>query len=72
MLVSRLLDKKPDKTETDHAALEKRVKMPAVLNGVSDMVMRIDEALIGWGISLPFGGSLIVIATKNCTGGSRS
>jgi SAM-dependent methyltransferase len=70
MLVSRLLDRKRDVTETDHAALEKRVAMPAALNRVFDLAMRIDEALIRRGVSLPFGGTLIVVAKKNGAGES--
>lgn len=65
MLASRIFDKSSSQSQSDEAALEKRVKFSNVLNGVFDLFMRIDEALIRWGISLPFGGTLVVVA-RNC------
>ena len=67
MLISRLLDKilsrkQPDKS--DDAALKQRVHFPDWLNRLFDYFMRIDELLIRWGIPLPFGGTLVVIAQK--------
>jgi SAM-dependent methyltransferase len=62
MLISRLFDKRRVQTQTDVEALEKRVKFSGVLNSVFDLFMRIDEALIRFGISLPFGGTLVVVA----------
>ena len=67
MMISRIFDKrrtqtKPDKI--DNLALKKRVKFPDFLNRIFDFFMRIDEVLIRWGISLPFGGTLIVVARK--------
>jgi hypothetical protein len=44
--------------------LEKRVKFPNALDWIFDLFMRIDEALIRLGISLPFGGTLVVVARK--------
>lgn len=64
MLISRVLDKKHDQSESAEIALEKRVKFSSVLNGIFDFFMRIDEALIRLGISLPFGGTLVVVARK--------
>ena len=40
------------------------VQLPSVLNRMFDVVMRIDEGLIRHGVSLPFGGSLVVVARK--------
>lgn len=64
MLVSRSFDKGPDQSQSDESALEKRVKFPKVLNWFFDIFMRIDEALIRMGVSLPFGGTLVIIARK--------
>jgi SAM-dependent methyltransferase len=64
MLISRMFDKGRDQSPSDELAFEKRVKFPNALNEIFDLFMRIDEALIGLGISLPFGGTLVVIARK--------
>lgn len=64
MLISRMFDKGRGHPQSADLALEKRVKFTKVLNWVFDKFMRIDEALIGWGISLPFGGTLVVIARR--------
>ncbi len=65
MLVSRLLDKRREHPDTDGQALEKRVSFPPLLNWAMDGLMRIDELLIRIGFSLPFGGTLLVVARKN-------
>jgi 2-polyprenyl-3-methyl-5-hydroxy-6-metoxy-1,4-benzoquinol methylase len=64
MLITRLFDKGCDHQQPEEAALEKRVKFSNALNWVFDLFMRIDEALISLGVSLPFGGTLVVVATK--------
>jgi 2-polyprenyl-3-methyl-5-hydroxy-6-metoxy-1,4-benzoquinol methylase len=65
MALSRLMDRKERKRmETDAAALERRVCFPPVVNALFDLVMRVDEALIRRGVSLPFGGTLVVVARK--------
>jgi 2-polyprenyl-3-methyl-5-hydroxy-6-metoxy-1,4-benzoquinol methylase len=64
MLISRMFDKGRCQTQPDRAAIEKRVKFPSALNRVFDLFMRIDEALIRLGFSLPFGGTLAVVAKK--------
>lgn len=65
MLVSRLLDKGPDRPGSSEAELEKRVKFSGALNRMFDFFMRIDEVLIRHGFSLPFGGTLLVVARKS-------
>ncbi|PJD93183.1 MAG: SAM-dependent methyltransferase [Legionella sp.] len=67
MLVSRLLDKKhvPDQ-EFSSDEFKKRVKFPKLLNWVMDKLMYIDEFFIRLGVSLPYGGSLLVVARKRC------
>ena len=65
MLISRIFDKGPAKDETSGAELEKRVKFSGMINKIFDFFMRIDEALIRIGVSLPFGGTLMVVARKS-------
>lgn len=64
MLLSRLFDKGSDQSPSDEQGLEKRVKFSGVLNAIFDFFMRIDEGLIRLGVSLPFGGTLVVVARK--------
>jgi SAM-dependent methyltransferase len=64
MLVARLFDKKRDDTDSDKDALSKRVKFSPVLNSAMNFFMRIDEFLVSRGISLPCGGTLIMVAEK--------
>ncbi len=64
MLISRLFDKGGDQLHAEKVALEKRVRFSNALNWIFDRFMRIDEALIRLGVSLPFGGTLVVVATK--------
>jgi 2-polyprenyl-3-methyl-5-hydroxy-6-metoxy-1,4-benzoquinol methylase len=64
MLLSRLFDRGDDQSPSDERALEKRVKFSGVLNTIFDFLMRIDEGLIRLGASLPFGGTLVVVARK--------
>lgn len=64
MLLSRLLDR-GGKQEQDVQAFDRRVRFPRWVNRIFDAVMRLDEAMIGWGWSLPWGGSLILIARNS-------
>jgi SAM-dependent methyltransferase len=65
MLVSRILDRSEKVDESASTAeLENRVTFSKPLNWIFDNLMKIDEALIDLGISLPFGGSLLVVAQK--------
>lgn len=65
MLISRLLDRKQSTSdEFSGIDFEKRVKLPRALNWIFNRLMYIDEYLIRWGFSLPFGGSLLVVARK--------
>jgi 2-polyprenyl-3-methyl-5-hydroxy-6-metoxy-1,4-benzoquinol methylase len=64
MVITRMLDKGREQSQPDAAALEKRVSFPKALNWILDLVMRIDEALIRLGVSLPFGGTLVVVAKQ--------
>lgn len=64
MLISRILDKSRKHVQSDEMALEKRVTFPKALNWIFDLVMRVDESLIRWGVSLPWGGTLVAVARK--------
>lgn len=65
MLLSRMFDKGGDQSQSDEQGLENRVKFSGILNRVLDLFMRIDEGLIRVGVSLPFGGTLVVVARKH-------
>ena len=65
MVVSRLFDKGGDNSHSPETELEKRVTFSGVLNYLFDSLMRIDETLIHLGISLPFGGTLLIVAEKS-------
>ena len=65
MLVSRLLDRKSKDEKSSDRGLEDRVQFPPLLNILFDCIMRVDEFLIRHGFSLPFGGTLVVIAVKS-------
>lgn len=64
MLVSRLFDSLFEKKDISQKSLEKRVHIPKTLDMLFDVIMRIDEFLIKKRITLPFGGTLLVIAKK--------
>ena len=64
MLISRMFDRGRDQTQSEEESLEKRVRFSKVMNWIFDHFMRIDEALIRLGVSLPFGGTLVVVARK--------
>ena len=64
MLISRLVDRCSRKEKTFNSNLKNIINFPLWVNWLFDKIMRIDETLISAGISLPFGGSLLVIAQK--------
>lgn len=64
MLISRMLDRGRDQSQSDEVELGKRVNFSNLQNQILDFFMRIDEVLISLGISLPFGGTLIAVARK--------
>lgn len=65
MLISRLLDRGCNaEAPSDEAALEARVKFSGFLNWIFGFFMRFDEVLIRAGVSLRFGGTLVVVARK--------
>ena len=64
MLISRIFDKNQSNKKSIEQSLEKRVKFSSISNKLLGIFMRVDEILIKLGLSLPFGGTLIVVAKK--------
>lgn len=64
MAASRMLSNARAHSSDTRKEFESEVSLPAPLNAVFDLIMRVDEALIGLGMSLPFGGSLLAVARR--------
>jgi len=64
MMLSRLTSRRSVPVEDETKNVERLVKLSPVLNWLFDKVMYLDEYLIRLGFSLPFGGSLLVVARK--------
>ncbi|MCW1918553.1 class I SAM-dependent methyltransferase [Rhodobacter sp. KR11] len=66
MALSRLLDRaRGAAPQAGGDELSDRVTFSPLVNWVFDKVMYLDEALIKLGLSLPFGGTLVVVARKS-------
>jgi 2-polyprenyl-3-methyl-5-hydroxy-6-metoxy-1,4-benzoquinol methylase len=67
MCLSRLLDRaKPSPAAVNETeALSDRVTFSGGVNWIFNKIMYLDEFLIRLGLSLPFGGTLVVVARKN-------
>lgn len=64
MVMSRLLDRGGSPTADTTAEFAERVTLPRSLNALFDWIMRIDEFVLRAGPTLPFGGSLLVVARR--------
>ena len=64
MVASRLLSRTRPVQADIRKAFASEVTLSPVANRLCDWVMRIDEGALNAGISLPFGGSLLVVARK--------
>lgn len=64
MLASRLFDRKR-RAKATAADFDKQVRFNPFVNRVFDWFMRIDEAMIARRWSLPWGGTLLVVAQKS-------
>lgn len=64
MLVSRLFDRKR-KAQATLAEFDQQVRFNPIINRLFDWIMRIDEAMIARRWSLPWGGTLLVVAQKS-------
>lgn len=67
MALRRMLDRSRAVSADARADFESQVALPGPLNTVFDWVMRLDEAALRLGRSLPFGGSLLVVARRPST-----
>jgi SAM-dependent methyltransferase len=65
MRLSRLLPRRKKGGKAEEAdQFQAEVQFPQVLNAIFDRVMRVDEAAVRAGVSLPFGGTLVAVARK--------
>lgn len=64
MVLSRFLSRARQRSADTTKEFESEVSLPGPLNTAFDILMRVDEALIGMGLSLPMGGSLLAVARK--------
>ncbi len=64
MLVSRLFDRRRN-TQISAADFDKKVRFSPLINRAFDFFMRIDELMIDHRWSLPWGGTLLVVARKS-------
>ncbi len=64
MLLSRLYKKRKFDHKTNLGLYHNELKPPVIINAILERFMYIDEFLIKKGISLFFGGSLLVVARK--------
>jgi SAM-dependent methyltransferase len=64
MLLARLRSRMRRRSDDTKTQLAAEVDLPGPLNRVFDWVMRVDEAALRVGASLPFGGSLLAVARR--------
>lgn len=64
MILSRFFSRRKKDTSGDHTSDAPELELNRVVNSIFRVIMKIDELLIKMGVSLPFGGSLIVVAKK--------
>ena len=64
MAASRMASKMRAPSADRKAAFAAEVTLPPLANRMCDALMRVDEAALHAGISLPFGGSLLAVARK--------
>jgi len=64
MAASRLRSRRDERRHDTRAEFASEVILSAPLNWLFDKVMRVDEALLRLGVTLPFGGSLLVVAGR--------
>jgi len=65
MAASRLIARLRPRRGGAVDALAREVTLSPVANRLCDWIMRVDELLLRAGVSLPFGGSLLVVARKS-------
>jgi SAM-dependent methyltransferase len=65
MLASRLRDRGGATPDAADSGLAERVTLPGPLNRAFDWLSRVDELALRLGATLPFGGSLLVVARRS-------
>lgn len=64
MVLSRFMSRNREHAGNTKEEFNSEVNLPGRLNAIFDVMMRVDEALIRLGASLPMGGSLLAVARK--------
>jgi hypothetical protein len=64
MAASRLLERNRVESADTAQSLTQQVTLHPAANRACDWLMRVDEAALRAGVSLPFGGSLLAVARK--------
>jgi SAM-dependent methyltransferase len=64
MVLSRIFDRPSRRSADTKAEFANRVTLSDTINGLFDRVMRVDEAALKIGATLPFGGSLLAVARR--------
>lgn len=67
MMLSRVRDRGKPPSINETADFSDRVSLPGPVNSLFDWIMRIDEAALKLGATLPFGGSLLAVARRRST-----
>ncbi len=62
MVATRLFDRLRPRTGDTRTEFSDRVGPPPLINGLLDWIMRVDEAWLKLGATLPIGGSLLAVA----------
>jgi SAM-dependent methyltransferase len=63
MAITRYLKHRPPEGDPYEAVL-RELELPPTLNSILEAIMRVDEALISCGLSLPFGGSIVLVGRR--------
>ena len=71
MVLSRFMSRVRERSADTAKEFESEVNLPGPLNAAFDVMMRVDEALIALGVSLPIGGSLLAVARKAGRSGAK-
>lgn len=64
MAFARLADRKSTSRMSNKEPSHDELSLPRLVDAIFEVFMRIDESLINFGISLPWGGSIVVVARK--------
>lgn len=65
MILTRLADRMRSRSADSTTEFLARVSPPRLINTLCDWMMRVDEAALALGATLPFGGSLLAVARRS-------